>query len=200
MKLLLISASGFGQDEKRSFPHSHSLQLGFGPWSYSGLVLESLREKLDYKDISETSVRGPIHLRYTYRFAKRWSAGASMNYARYRASFKDIQLNPNDIPVEIDIHVTLSSYSFLGRVQFFPVVQKHWEMYLATSLGLRVPAYSISSNVPWASFSTPGIIPVGGEAVLGIRYMPIKNLGLYTEIGAAKSPIQLGLVCRFIHD
>jgi hypothetical protein len=70
------------------------------------------------------------------------------------------------------------------RMNLYMAHKKHFHSYLGLGVGGKIPLKTYS-------------FPVFGELVLGFRYMPTKNSGIYLEIGPSKVLAQVGFLFSF---
>jgi hypothetical protein len=89
------------------------------------------------------------------------------------------------------------SFSLMLRYNYPVIRKKHLDIYYGGGLGMRITSYyDYTDNVPRVEDDDLLRIfwPIAVEGVGGIRFYPIKNIGLYIEAGLAKTLVQGGLL------
>lgn len=97
--------------------------------------------------------------------------------------------------------LTMKSSSFIARLNYHFNPEKKADSYIAIGTGFRYVKYIYSDTNKYGQLGdlkfSATAIPIALEAIYGIRYYFSDNVGIYTEIGIAKSIVQSGLVVRF---
>lgn len=135
------------------------------------------------------------HVKIEYAIAKNFGIGLSTNYAYAKliGTEKDF-FDPNIIITNTH---ELTSVKFNLRANYHFLSSKKFDTYIGGALGFGYIKYKY-----WSSkddfFDTQMDIPlaVGFEASVGLRYYPVKWIGLYTELGISKSIIQGGICIK----
>lgn len=190
--LSLFSSKAFAQgspfetSEKSPF-QSFNFSLGYGVVSYQGMFAEALNQTLNF----DTRQTGPIHFRFGYRMSKVVEIGTSLNYEDQEFSWVNSNQNPG--------RARIKSFSGLFRANFHFLKSQSMDCYFGVGLGLRYDQYDLSVPVGSADFEFPfgvsQILP-GAELVFGYRGFITDYIGLYTELGFTKSPLQLGVCVK----
>ena len=118
----------------------------------------------------------------------------------------------NNQNVRIAGDLTYRSWSALARVNYHALNAENWDVYIGLGIGYRLNTFAVSSNDPftdrWNFPINMGIIErripnsvsysyVGADLTLGVAYQITPAIGVYTEMGMAKSAIQAGLRIGF---
>lgn len=200
--ILLISLTGFNQEEKKAFePKTSTISIGYGRGNYVGL--HYLKESKKNDSLTFNSI-GSFHGKYEYQLNKNTSIGASFAY-------KSSEINSGN-PYSSDSTYGMSSYfdtwSINLRVNKFFAIREKSTFYYGFGLGYRnqlTSTYYRDSSTNFKgknkenSFNTglQKIIyqsPIEFEATIGFRHKFTKNIGIYAEIGLAKGFVQGGII------
>jgi hypothetical protein len=189
------TAMAGGKGSENSFDEGKVVVSGgYGaPW-LSASVFSNYSSNTDYAIKSI----GPVYMKLEYGVTN-W-VGIGFNWAYANADINYTVADGN----YIDKHtVSFATMSFLGRVNFhFLPDNEKIDLYGGLGMGYRSGGWaykSVSTNpnyVP-SNGTTPTIVPIGFEITLGGRYYFTPNIGMYAEIGLAKSPFQIGLCAKF---
>ena len=137
---------------------------------------------------------GPLHFKAEYGISDVVGVGLSVNYVKAGASYQDQSVTGTPYTYEAGYN----NLSALLRFNFHIGNHEKVDPYIGTGIGYRTGNWYYESNDPnYTGDEIKGIQPLGFEAVFGLRYYVMENLGLYTEIGMAKSLFQLGVVGSF---
>ena len=141
-------------------------------------------------DIKATGI-GPLHFKGEYGLSDKIGFGVSVNYISFGAKWTSYDAT-GAIPFSNSFNRT--SLSVLARLNIHFATSGKLDPYWGIGAGYRSATYTFTTNDPNnASHSAPALSPVGFETTIGLRYYITPLLGLYTEIGIAKSVIQVGL-------
>jgi len=132
---------------------------------------------------------GPIQGKVEYGIDDRISLGVSANYDHDNVKTTFFYTNG----------IFHSSFlSILGRMNIHFVKKKKLDVYFGIGVGYRKNNFPIDNTVWYSAvYPIPQDIPLGLEATIGMRYFFMKNIGIYSEVGASKSIIQAGLTIKF---
>ncbi len=191
----LNTAKAGGKGSENSFDEGKVVVSGgYGaPW-LSATVFNSYSSNTDY---SLKSI-GPAYLKLEYGVTS-W-VGVGFNWAYANA---DINYTAADGSYIEKHTVSFTTMSFLGRVNFhFLPDNEKIDLYGGLGMGYRSGGWTFKSTSTNPNYSatnetTPTLIPIGFEITLGGRYYFTPNIGMYAEIGLAKSPFQIGLCAKF---
>ena len=143
---------------------------------------------------------GPFHLKYENRVKPWLGIGLSINHMTYSISYSQDVLDTNlgrIYPNKINISSNNTAFNFRGNLHFLN--NDHNDLYWGLGLGFRVGKINIDSEYPTfqPKLNLPSLSYLGFETSLGYRHFFDDNLGLYAEIGLAKSIVQFGFTGRF---
>lgn len=129
--------------------------------------------------------------------------------ANYPIAFPHDGTNNGDSIKVVTEKYNYKSFSFNLRCNLYFINKEKYQLYAGIGLGYRMNTVSFESNAKQkfpeltrnVSYLPSGLqdiykIPVGLEITLSFRAYFYKNLGFYTELGLAKSVIQVGLCLR----
>lgn len=132
------------------------------------------------------------------------TSGMDLSY-RIPDSFFSANVNKY-IPAEVA--VKYNTWSVNVRANYHFIKGKQIDVYTGISIGFRNNTLRIEDNDPNKKWELPlklfniripsvSFPSVGGDLTTGIRYTPIKNIGIFAEIGIAKTIVQGGVVFGF---
>lgn len=98
-----------------------------------------------------------------------------------------------------DANLDWRNTSVMARMNIHFLKSEKVDFFWGTGLGYRFGKWDYSNSDPSldGDFAFNTVIPVAWETTVGLRYFFIENVGIYTEAGIAKAPIQFGLNARF---
>jgi len=195
--IVLVSLCSMLKTNAQEFRHTVSAGAGFP--NLPRLLFNTFTSKDEY----QSNGTGPYHLKYEYRVNRWFGAGLSINHMTYSVAYKEKHLDTaigRIVPNNIRISSNSTSINLRGNLHFLdPENHEKTDFYLGLGLGYRAGKQIVSAdyqdNVP--SIDLGSLYRLGFETTLGFRYFFDDNLGLYTEIGYAKSLIQFGFSGRF---
>lgn len=195
--IVLVSLCSMLKTNAQEFRHTVSAGAGFP--NLPRLLLNTFTSKDDY----QSSGTGPYHLKYEFRVNRWFGAAISINHMTYSVAYKEKHLDTSIgriVPNNIRISSNSTSINLRGNLHLIdPENHEKTDLYLGLGLGYRAGKQFISAdyqdNVP--SIDLGSLYRLGFETTLGFRYFFDDNLGIYTEIGYAKSIVQLGFSGRF---
>lgn len=191
ISLLLFSVKGYSQFEKE-----HSVALGFGAPNIPRIVFDQFEYKNKYSVVGS----GPFHFKYQNKVEKWFSYGLNINRVAFQISFVDNVLDTVRgvvLPNQVNIRVRNTAFNLRGNFHFLS--SETHDLYFGIGIGYRHGKYKISSqyeNYP-LNITLPNFIKLGLEGTLGYRYNFTEHLGLYSELGLAKSVLQIGGFYKF---
>jgi opacity protein-like surface antigen len=132
---------------------------------------------------------GPAHAKIEYGVNDYIGIGLAINYVNSSVSFTDqynYKLAYNNFKVNLRTNV---HYGTAEKIDF----------YSGLGVGYGNSSFNWTTNDPDGVPSESVIIPIniGFEATTGARYFFTDNIGMYAEIGLAKSIIQIGASFKF---
>lgn len=154
---------------------------------------------------------GPFHFRAEYGISNKIAIGISINLNSYGGTWKEVYTGNNGFGVTQQYTYNYKKYitSLTGLIRFnyHVFTTKKLDPYFAFGAGFKsIRVNFINGNDPnsfAASTNNPSFdygfsdLPAGFEAVAGLRYYVTPHIGIYSEMGMAKSIIQFGLSVGF---
>lgn len=144
-----------------------------------------------------------------YAIARHHGVGLNFAYSGLDVNVSMDSLTRFNVPVRGTL--SYRSWSLLGRYNFHFIAEKDLDVYLGLGVGFRNSKLTVTDNDPdknrwnfpidlgFASKYIPNslsIPTVGADLTLGFRYNFLPFMGVYGEMGLAKSLLQGGLVFR----
>lgn len=193
---------GFGKTSSpKSFSPSHStgmytvdegnmvLSLGYGAPNLSKSLF-SIYES--YTDFTMKSM-GPLHLKFEYFLSDRFGVGLVANYVSSYVSW----IYDDGMGGKWNESYDYSSLAFNVRFNWHFYNQNGFDFYAGSGVGYKITNYKFKSDDPLGTGSLSlGGFPLGFEVTAGGRYFITDMIGVYAEVGAAKSVIQGGVVVK----
>lgn len=194
--LLFVSNLVKSQDYLRN-----NVSIGYGFPNLSLIGFNSINFFTDKKDFMSKGT-GPLHLKYENRINKYIGLGVNMNYVSYHVSYIEEQFDTIQgipAPNKIDINYWNLATNLRANFYFFSPEERPIDLYLGFGIGFRYGKFKLTaSNEQFApSIGLPNLSYLGLESTLGCRYFPSENIGIYSELGLAKSIFQIGVTGRF---
>lgn len=135
---------------------------------------------------------GPLHFRGEYGLSDGVGLALSVNYIAYGVKWTTYDSYTGTIPFSNEL--SYSSLSVLGRINFHFGTTDKLDPYFGVGAGYRNGIWKLTSTDPdLQDDKAHGFSPFGFETTIGLRYYFTEGFGMYTELGIAKSVIQLGL-------
>lgn len=146
---------------------------------------------------------GPLHLKLEYKLNKKWSLGLNANYMSYNIHYQSVAFDPKVGSVPNEVKISSSSVSLNARANYYFASMdwpnKRWEFYSGLGLGYNFSKFDVTSQyeeyTPVIEFGD--IYKLGFELSAGGRFAFSKHLAVYSELGFAKSFVQLGITGSF---
>lgn len=172
-----------------------ALSFGYGFPNLGKAVVQAIIDASNNPTDVKSSGVGPLHFRAEYGLSDNVGFAASVNYVS--AGVKWTSMNDTTFMVYSN-SLSRSSVSVLARLNFHFSVSDKVDPYFGFGAGYKGVTWSITSNDPDVSnYSIKPFSPFGFETTIGVRYYLTEGIGLYTELGLAKSLMQVGLVAAF---
>lgn len=153
---------------------------------------------------------GPFHFRAEYGLSNKIGIGISLNYNTYGGTWRENYASNNGLGYiqQGTYNFNKKIYSLTGLIRFnyHVFTTKKLDPYFAFGAGFKTIQKSFSSDAPDYVNSyydnnqnDYGIsdLPAAFEAVAGMRYYFTPHIGIYSEIGIAKSLVQAGISIGF---
>lgn len=144
----------------------------------------------------ESHVIGPMYGKFEYAVTDVIGFGVNVAYTYGNVAYE----TSNDMldSIVYNTSFTYQSYSILGRLNFHFGKSEMVDPYAGIGLGYRNANYNYHSDDPdFDETDFNGILHFGVDLTLGARFYLTENLGVYGEVGLAKSPLQIGLIAKF---
>jgi opacity protein-like surface antigen len=166
-----------------------AMSIGYGFPNWGKLLFTAFESEAEYT----ATGWGPVHFRGEFGLSKNVGIGISLNYTTFGAKWTTTNNNVTYLN-----RFTYNSFSVLGRLNLHFAVTDQLDPYFGVGAGYRSGTYDLTSNDPaYDDYNYETIFPVGFETTLGLRYYFSEGIGMYVELGLAKSLIQGGLAVAF---
>lgn len=147
-----------------------------------------------------------IYVKGEYALSKHVGVGLNIATGGLNAHVFLDSLNNQNVRIAGDL--TYKSWSALARINFHVLNDEQWDIYLGLGVGLRMNTVRVSSNDPltdhWDFPVNLGVVEkripnslsfpsLGADMTLGLSYSINPAISLYTEMGMAKSALQVGM-------
>jgi len=184
--LLLTSTTAQAQ----AFPKgSTSLSVGYGAGTFMGAISRNFDVN---SDVSYSSM-GPVYFKFEHAMDDHVGLGLNVAYATNEWSYR-YQYDSTSYKGR----TSRSTYSILARFNYHIGSDDKFDPYVGFGLGYRDAKWTVEDDGPENSGVTlKSLMPFGMEVTFGFRYFFTPNIGLYAEVGAAKSVAQGGLSVKF---
>jgi hypothetical protein len=144
---------------------------------------------------------GPFHLKYENRVKPWLGVGLSINHMTYSISYSQDVLDTNlgrVYPNKINISSNNTAFNARANIHFLNPEKKN-DLYLGLGIGIRTGKLIIDSEFKayQPKLDLPSLSRLGMEMTLGYRHFFDDNLGIYAELGLAKSIFQFGFAGKF---
>jgi len=170
---------------------SNAISVGYGFGSLGAAFYKTL---LSSSDNVKTSNLGPVYLKYERGVTDHIGIGLNIAYAANKASSDYIGYDDNFNEVTYTESLTRTTLSVLARLNYHIGHSDKFDPYVGAGIGYRNASWKFKSTDPnYGNFTIPSFLPLGFELTVGARYYFTPNIGLYAEVGAAKSVAQLGV-------
>jgi len=166
---------------------------GYPSWGQVYFNLEAVSYGLDTYDNYTPKGMGPLHFKGEIGLSKFIGMGISVNYETYGGKWT--KLYYNGIYAE---NFTVTSLSVMPRFSVHFATTTQIDPYFGVGAGYKSTTYKFHSDFPNPDLSwyQEGYFPVSIETTVGLRYYFSDAVGIYMEMGLAKSLIQGGLAVK----
>ena len=166
------------------------VSLGYGAPNLGKALMVALID--DGTNIKATGI-GPIHFRGEIGISNGVGMGISVNYVSFGAKWNTYDNTTGVIPYSNEFSRT--SLSVLARFNFHFGTTEKLDPYVGIAAGYKQATWKFTTTDPaLVNEQAPGFTPIGFETTIGLRYYIAPGLGIYSEMGIAKSVIQAGIV------
>ncbi len=166
----------------RFMPGSWVLSGGFGPSTGTRLYVQGL---IGNDDLTSFTKIGIIHTKAEYAIYDWLGVGMVCNYVRFQGNARDI--------FEYKSALFYQSLALSLRLNLHYYTNNKLDLYLGGGLGYKYNQFDFVTQNPNYTPMDNFLIPISMECTAGLRYYLTNNIGLYVELGPAKSLIQSGL-------
>ena len=174
----------------QAFPKgSTSLSVGYG----AGTFMSAISRNFEVNSDVAYSSMGPAYFKFEHAMDDHVGLGLNVAYATNEWSYR----YTHDTTMYKG-RTSRSTYSILARFNYHIGTNDAFDPYVGFGLGYRDAKWTIDDDGPVDSGVTlKSVVPFGMEFTFGFRYFFTPNIGLYAEVGAAKSVAQGGLSVKF---
>ncbi len=180
----------------QAFPEgSSAIATGIGALSLIGEISRTFDQ---YSGL-EYSAIGPIYFKYEYAVQNNIGLGLNVAYTSNRWAYNVFEQNVNGTEITHAVEQIRHAYSILARMNFHFGSSESFDPFVGFGLGFRNAMWNTTTTAPFEIWSLdfPTLIRLGMEVTLSMRYYFTEHIGVYAEVGAAKSIFQGGLAARF---
>ena len=197
IRLLVIAITFFNSiNAQQSARNNISVGIGFP--NLVSTFLNIYANEQDYK----VKGMGPYHLKYEYRAGSHIGIGLNINYASTRVDYIKDFVNDNGVTIHNHIRIKNSSTALNFRTNLHILnasTSPRTDLYFGLGIGYKFGGIKITADdingAP--SLRLPSLWHLGFETTFGYRYFFTDNIGIYAELGFAKSIAQVGVTGRF---
>ncbi|MBC8045608.1 MAG: outer membrane beta-barrel protein [Fimbriimonadaceae bacterium] len=144
----------------------------------------------------ESHVYGPMYGKFEYAVNDVIGFGVNVAYTYGNASYETTNEDLDSIIYNTSF--IYQSYSVLGRLNFHFGDADKVDPYAGIGMGYRNSNYKYKSDDPnFDEADVNSFLHFGVDLTLGARFYLTDNIGIYGEVGLAKSPLQIGLIATF---
>jgi len=174
------------QTQAQAFEKGNNfVSLGYGFPNFNTALFKAFDEN---EGFSYSGI-GPIHVKFEHAVSDHFGIGLSINGVSASASYKENNYN---------YEFNRSSIKFNARVNYHFGEMEKFDPYIGMGFGYGTSRTKLTTKDPNGSNeSFPSFFPIGWESTIGTRYLLTDNIGIYTEVGLAKSLIQFGGCFKF---
>jgi len=197
LMLTFLACSGMvfrlqAQEMPVTAPSAITFSAGYGFPSFT----RTLFSFMEGENVSSTFI-GPAYAKMEFALNEKVGFGLNFAYSHGEATYVT-----QDGEIDSALYnskVSYTSYSILARFNFhFGQEGSMFDPYAGFGLGYRNSNYAYTGNDPDAlPADINGFLHMGMELTIGTRVYLTENIGIYGEVGLAKSPMQAGLVVTF---
>jgi len=192
----LITLMNSASTQAQAFQEGgHTVSVGHGAVTFLGNLNRTfdLYTDLNYKGL------GPLYLKYEYGVTDRIGLGVNIAYATNEWDYRYQSTDENGNTVFYNESTERDTYSVLARFNYHFGNSDRFDPYFGFGVGYRDANWKFNSSGPdgGSGVELKSLMPFGFEFTLGARYFFTNNIGLYAEVGGAKSVMQGGLVAKF---
>lgn len=161
-----------------------------------GSFIQSIQTEVeDVTSTYSTSATGPIYLKYERGLTGKFGIGIAVAFATFGFDYTEKDASGT---TTYSHETDYTTFSVLARMNWHFAEKEGFDPYIGIGLGYRDGNWTYKTNDPNGSdeIGTNISFPFGFETTIGARIRLSGGLAAYTEIGLAKSVVQLGLTQR----
>jgi len=193
LTITLFSLPSFSQIVKEG---DITISAGYGFPNLVGAVFKTYESNNDFK---VTSI-GPVYLKGEYMIEEKIGIGGVAAYAGNSISYNYLGILDSGATTTYEDKISRTTLSILARFNYYFVNSEKANIYAGVGTGYRIANWKYTFGDPDIDDSNneiPNLVPLGFEFTFGARYFFTENIGIYTELGLAKSLFQVGLSAKF---
>ena len=188
LAMVVMVTITFSAKAQEYTPGSFTISAGYGFPS----ITKTIFNIVDGDKIS-SSYYGPFYGKAEYKINE--TVGFGVNFAYASGNIHLFSAGQEIDTLFYDGAVKYTAYSILARFNFHFGNSEVFDPYAGIGLGYRHNNYSYSGGDPDNQpLDVSGLLNTGLDFTIGARFYLTENIGLYGEVGIAKTPIQVGLV------
>lgn len=186
--VVILALSNTALAQEKAFDKGNFIvSLGYGAPNTTKSLYSSY--KTTYDNFKSSGI-GPLHAKVEYGIGTNFGIGLSVNYVNSGATFEDLTFGET-----YDISRSSLKVNFRGNYHFGK--SEKVDPYLGVGIGWGSTTTNVVTNDQFFDFNRKNPFPLGFEGTFGLRYYVIPSVAVYSEIGLAKSIVQLGGCFRF---
>lgn len=193
---LAIAGTCAAQEQK------HHLSIGIGVPNIPRQTFNRINV-FESKSNYSNKGKGPYHIKYEYRPLWYFGLGLNLNYMDYQVSYSEDAIDTIQGKLVMN-NIKISAWNLASNIRanvYFtnPENRENLDIYIGIGMGYRFGDFKVESelNQYKPKVELPSLLKLGLEATFGFRYFFNENIGIYSEIGPAKSLVQAGITARF---
>lgn len=196
MKLIMLGIICFGISADKinaqiMQPGNMTVSVGYG----FPTLTKTVFSVIDGQNIS-TNYIGPVYGKFEYMINETVGFGMNFAYTYGSASYQTSGAETDSLFYNTSFKY--KSYSALARFNFHFGNSTNFDPYAGVGLGYRNSNYSYTSGDPnYDPKDINGFNHFGLDFTIGARLFFTENIGVYGEVGVAKSPMQVGIIAKF---
>lgn len=212
MLMVLATSSTFAKkkDEKKACVNKGNVMITLG-YGAPSIVRAFLKYKTTRDEVGVAG-SGPYIFKSEYMVHPRIGVGVNLSYSQSRIYWYDVGYDTiSQSYRDFEFGIKANEFSGTVRANYHYIKHAKLDAYAGFGFGygiFNMASYTLAHTTQFSiKYDVPE--PLSLEVTSGVRYFPLKNLGVYTEVGIGKSwilfrkyflpeaLIQAGLVFKF---